>query len=131
MEPVPRPERVPPPLLLIVIDWLAGLAPPWVAVNDRLGTERAIAGGGVTVICEVPDRPPAAAVTTAVALAVTAVTWADPPFATTLTAALLLLQLTLGVGEQFVALTVAVSVTNCPTVSVTPLGETATLCTAQ
>jgi hypothetical protein len=49
----------------------------------------------------------------------TPVTWADSPLARMLTAAPPLLQLTLGAGVQFVALTLAVSVAVCAIVRVT------------
>jgi hypothetical protein len=55
MGPVLNPESVPPPLLLIVRTWLAGLAPPWVAEKLRVVAERPMLGAGVTVTCEEPD----------------------------------------------------------------------------
>ena len=42
--------RLPPPLLVILKDWLAGLAAPWVAVKLRLaGLTAMLAGAVVTV----------------------------------------------------------------------------------
>jgi hypothetical protein len=128
--PVLKSESVPPPPLVIVMNWLAGLAPPCIAEKLRVVTERPMLGRGVTVTCEEPDWPPALAVTaTGFAVTLTPVIWADSPLGRMLTAGLPLLQLKLGAVVQFVALTVAVSVAVCVMVRVTGLGETNTLCT--
>jgi len=42
--------KVPPPVLLIVRLWLAGLLPPWVAVKEKLAGLAPIAGGAGAVI---------------------------------------------------------------------------------
>jgi hypothetical protein len=55
MGPVLKPESVPPPLLVMVTTWLAGLAPPWIAEKLRVATESPMLGGGVTLTCEEPD----------------------------------------------------------------------------
>src|SRR5262245_22433516 len=41
--------RVPPPVLLRAMVWVAGLPPPWVAVNEMLVGFAPIAGAAVTV----------------------------------------------------------------------------------
>jgi hypothetical protein len=63
MGPVLNPESVPPPLLLIVRTWLAGLAPPWVAEKLRVADDNAITGDGATVtltvtVCGLLDATP-------------------------------------------------------------------------
>src|SRR5690349_24979440 len=61
---VERPSSVPPPVLLMLISWDAGAAPPAVALNGAVDVPSPIAGsvGGVT---PPPPSPPQCRETTA------------------------------------------------------------------
>jgi hypothetical protein len=62
--------KVPPPVLLMLTVWVAGLAPPWVAVKERLVGLAPMAGGTeavatVNVTGTVTEEAPVALMVTA------------------------------------------------------------------